>query len=49
MEASFVDKKEAELIARLDAATTAKKPLSKEEAAELQFEAMLFLIRTRGL
>lgn len=49
MATKFADQKEAELIARLDDVTVNKKVLTDAEAKALEFEVMLFLIRTRGL
>jgi hypothetical protein len=50
MSTDYAQQKEAEILARLEDATrTNGKRLSEEEAEQLTFEAMLFLIRTRGL
>jgi hypothetical protein len=49
MATDYANQKEAEILARLDDVTKNGKRLTKEESDKLQFEAMLFLIRTRGL
>jgi hypothetical protein len=45
----YADKKEAEILQRLDDATSGKTTLTPEEQKALSFDSMLFLIRTRGL